>query len=194
MSVMSQIVSTSVLKWGCLILVLFLFFLAAKNESSSTALLLLNLKPKAAVAFLGPHWVKPGETLEVKEILSSKFVRIESHVVKTKRGDLISNWYWFDIKDQVNVLVQDLQGNFIVFRQEKYGLTTQSLAIVGGLIEEGDTTPLEAAKRELLEEMGRATVQWVFLGKFRCVFYTLSLIAHSLLVSPNSHALFFKKS
>ena len=61
-----------------------------------------------------------------------------------------------------------------MFRQTKYGLAGSSLAVVGGLIEggdAGDATPLRAAQRELLEEMGRETrggdADWHDLGTFR---------------------------
>lgn len=90
---------------------------------------------------------------------------------------------WIDTPDHVNVLVstrvtcrlpltplclqvEDERGNFLVFRQTKYGLPGETLAVCGGAVEEGET-PYEAAQRELLEEMGRETKHWLFLGTFR---------------------------
>ena len=44
--------------------------------------------------------------------------------------------------------------------QEKYGFIGSSLAPVGGYIE-ADELPLVAAKREVLEELGLASTDWV---------------------------------
>ena len=38
----------------------------------------------------------------------------------------------------MNILVENSDGQFIVFAQEKYGLLNASLAVVGGLIETGE--------------------------------------------------------
>ena len=51
-------------------------------------------------------------------------------------------------------------------RQSKYGLEGESLAVIGGLVEIGET-PEEAARRELLEEMQLESPNLVFLGRYR---------------------------
>jgi len=57
------------------------------------------------------------------------------------------------------------QGDFLVFRQTKYGVAGPSLAPVGGYIEPGED-PLAAAQRELLEETGYESPQWTPLGAY----------------------------
>jgi ADP-ribose pyrophosphatase len=54
---------------------------------------------------------------------------------------------------------------FICFRQVKYAVKGTSLAIVGGLIEPNES-PLEAAKRELVEETGYEAGRWISLGEY----------------------------
>ena len=56
--------------------------------------------------------------------------------------------------------------NFIVFKQSKYGLSTSSLATVGGHCEPGES-PLQTAKRELAEELGFASDDFRDLGTYR---------------------------
>ena len=53
----------------------------------------------------------------------------------------------------VNIVVQTAQGKFLVFEQQKYAIPGKTLSPVGGFIDEGET-PLTAAKREVLEELG----------------------------------------
>mgnify|MGYP001221117611 CR=1 FL=1 len=118
--------------------------------------------------FVGAHWSKPGQTLEVAELTATKFMRVESHTLRI--GDeVVRGWLWVDVADQINVLVEDGDtGRFLVLRQTKYGLPEESYAVVGGLVEPGEQ-PLTAARRELLEELGRSAApeNWLFLGRFR---------------------------
>jgi 8-oxo-dGTP pyrophosphatase MutT (NUDIX family) len=53
----------------------------------------------------------------------------------------------------VNILVQTAEGKFIIFEQEKYAIPGKTLSPVGGFIDVGES-PLTAAKREVLEELG----------------------------------------
>jgi len=117
--------------------------------------------------FPGEAW-RTNQTVAAREIVNTRWLRIEAHTVRAPKGDrLLTDWIWIDEQDQVNILVH-LAANdrFLVYRQSKYGLRSPSLATVGGLVERGET-PLEAAKRELLEEMGLETAEMLFLGKFR---------------------------
>jgi ADP-ribose pyrophosphatase len=56
-------------------------------------------------------------------------------------------------------------GHFICFRQVKYGIQGTTLAVIGGYIEKGEE-PLAAAQRELLEETGYESPDWVPLGSY----------------------------
>ncbi len=93
----------------------------------------------------------------------SKFLTVESHIVKLPDGQIIPDWAWLIIPDAVIVLPQTEDGRFLCFRQTKYAIAGTALAPVGGMLEP-DEAPLDAAKRELLEEMGYAASEWVNLG------------------------------
>ena len=128
--------------------------------------------------YTGPRWHKDGETLDRRQFMNvrSPFVRVESHRVRVASSKVVDDWIWIDIHDAVNVLVEDSDGTFLVFRQTKYALNGESLAVVGGLLNVLDASdlenphmevPLVAAKRELLEELGRGADEWITLGTFR---------------------------
>eukprot|EP00730_Choanoeca_flexa_P013532 TRINITY_DN5420_c1_g1_i1.p1 TRINITY_DN5420_c1_g1~~TRINITY_DN5420_c1_g1_i1.p1 ORF type:complete len:236 (+),score=21.77 TRINITY_DN5420_c1_g1_i1:170-877(+) len=128
-----------------------------------------SASPYAALdVFPGKHYTKPGQTLNRRLVYSGPFARIEEHTVRIDdQGNTVSDWLWLDIKDQVNILVEDADGNFVVFEQTKYGLDGSSLAVVGGMIEPSDKSNQAAAIRELNEEMGQEAASWVFLGHYR---------------------------
>jgi ADP-ribose pyrophosphatase len=107
------------------------------------------------------------KTLSRRVILDhSRFLVVENHVVELPDGRVIPDWPWVITPDYVNIVAVTEDGEFLCFRQTKYGVDGLSLATVGGYIEPGEE-PLAAARRELLEETGYEAPEWVDLGHFR---------------------------
>ena len=104
------------------------------------------------------------ETVSRKTILShNKFLTVESHTVKLPDGHVIPDWAWIIIPSAVIILAVTNDKKFLCFRQTKYAVDGITLAPVGGMLEP-DEIPLDAAKRELLEETGYQASEWVHLG------------------------------
>lgn len=115
--------------------------------------------------FQGPKW-RTEQTVAARNILETEFARIEMHQVKMG-NKVVKDWIWMDISDQINVLVQLKDSRkFVLFKQRKYGLNKESFAVLGGLIEKGES-PLQAAQREMMEELGMKADIWKPLGRFR---------------------------
>jgi ADP-ribose pyrophosphatase len=57
------------------------------------------------------------------------------------------------------------EGSYLCFRQVKYGIAGDSLAVMGGYLEPGEE-PLAAAQRELREETGYEAAEWITLGEY----------------------------
>lgn len=105
------------------------------------------------------------ETVSKKTILNhSKFLTVESHTVKLPDGQIIPDWAWVIIPSAAIVLAMTPDKKFLCFRQTKYAVEgTTTLAPVGGMLEPNEE-PLDAAKRELLEETGYEAPDWINLG------------------------------
>ena len=112
--------------------------------------------------------MQPWKTKDRKTILEQRpWLVVEHHEVELPDGRLIPEWSWIITPDYVNVVAVTEDGYFVCFRQVKYGLDGETLGIVGGFVEAGED-PFVAARRELLEETGYESADWVPLGSF-CV-------------------------
>ena len=110
--------------------------------------------------------MKPWKTKSRKIILDEKpWLTVEEHTVELPDGKLLPNWQWIITPDYINVVAVTEDELFICFRQVKYGIKGTTLGIVGGYINEGEDS-LDAAKRELLEETGYESDDWVSLGSY----------------------------
>ncbi len=118
---------------------------------------------KGSNSFQGTQYWKDGVTQTVKTLYETPYARFQLHQVKIG-SNVINDWLWYDESENINVLVQQ-QDEFIVMQQTKYAIQGRTLAVLGGLIELGET-PLQAAQRELREEFGLQSSDWKSLGQF----------------------------
>ena len=108
--------------------------------------------------------MQPWKTVERKTILShSKWLTVEEHTVLLPDGRQIPRWPWLILPDYANVVAVTTEGEFICFRQTKYSVEGTTLAPIGGYLEPRED-PLQAARRELLEETGYEAAEWIHLG------------------------------
>jgi 8-oxo-dGTP pyrophosphatase MutT (NUDIX family) len=110
--------------------------------------------------------LRPWETVSRRTILDhSKFLTVESHIVKLPDGRMIPDWAWVVAPSAAIVVAVTEDEKFLCFRQTKYAVEGTTLAPVGGMLEP-DEAPIAAARRELLEEMGYEAPEWVKLGSY----------------------------
>lgn len=110
--------------------------------------------------------LKPWEIISRREVFVAKpWITVEAQQVKLPDGRVISDYHWIDLKDYVMVFAQMADGKVIVERQYKHGVGRVTLTLPAGAIEDGEP-PLEAAKRELLEETGYTSDDWQSLGTY----------------------------
>lgn len=111
-----------------------------------------------------------------KCLVESKWMKVSQHAVRVSSSSdgkdaVVDDWLWIDYHDRINVLVEYQKAagerRFLVFRQSKYALDgRESLAVVGGIIEPGESAE-DAARREVDEELAMTCSRYVSLGRFR---------------------------
>jgi len=73
-------------------------------------------------------------------------------------------YYYLDSGDWINIVALTREGKVVLIRQFRIGLNDVVLETPGGMVEPEDGSPLEAAKRELLEETGFASEDFELIG------------------------------
>ncbi|MFB3903929.1 MAG: NUDIX hydrolase [Acidobacteriota bacterium] len=110
--------------------------------------------------------MKPITTLSRREVLAYKpFLTLEVHRVQLPDGRIIEDWPWVITPDFVNVIAVTPDERFLCLRQYKYACEGIALAAVGGYVEAGEALEA-AARRELKEETGYESGDWLELGHF----------------------------
>ena len=74
------------------------------------------------------------------------------------------NFYVLDFPDWINVIPLTTNNEVVMVEQYRHGLDDITLEIPGGCVDPEDPSPLFAAQRELTEETGYSSDDWVEIG------------------------------
>lgn len=73
-------------------------------------------------------------------------------------------FYVLDTGDWINVVAVTNDDQIVLIRQFRHGIEEVTLEIPGGMVDETDGSPMESARRELLEETGYEAEELVHIG------------------------------
>lgn len=109
---------------------------------------------------MGTVSIKPWKILDQKTVYSAPpFIEVSIETVALPDGRVIADYHHLTAGEFVTILAETAGGAFLALRQYRHGVRRIGLALPGGRID-GDEAPIEAAKRELLEETGFAADSW----------------------------------
>ena len=103
--------------------------------------------------------VKKWEVLEREYLYRRPWLTVRRDRVRLPTGAVNDEYYVLEYPTWVNVIAIDREGRFVMVEQYRHGLQEVFTELVAGVAEEGEA-PLEAARRELLEETGYAGGTW----------------------------------
>lgn len=106
------------------------------------------------------------KTNDTKKIADCRVFKVRENFCERESDGLKSTFFVIENPDWVNVIALTKANEVVFIEQFRHGIEEIILEIPGGMIDKGEE-PEKAAKRELLEETGFTSDEWIFLGKSR---------------------------
>ncbi len=107
--------------------------------------------------------IKPWSNIRSQYEKSFRVFSIRTDTAISPRTSMEHDFYIIESNDWVNIVPITSDNQVVMVRQFRHGSKKVTIEIPGGLLDDGDT-PLEAAKRELLEETGYQSDDWTEIG------------------------------
>jgi 8-oxo-dGTP pyrophosphatase MutT (NUDIX family) len=104
--------------------------------------------------------VKPWQVLDSKLLLSERWLQIREDRVRLSNGHQIDRFHVIHGPDWASALCVTEASEVVLVRQYRHGVARASLELPAGVIEPNES-PEEAARRELVEETGYESDDWL---------------------------------
>lgn len=87
------------------------------------------------------------------------WLTVRQDTVRLPNGTVYDEYYVLEYPTWINVIAITPEGKFVMVKQYRHGLGIVATELCAGVAEKGEQ-PIEAAKRELLEETGFGGGEW----------------------------------
>lgn len=103
--------------------------------------------------------IKKWDIIDSEYLIRRPWLTARRDRVRLPDGRVNEEFYILEYPDWVNVIAITEAGEFVMVEQYRHGLNDIFTELVAGVMEPGET-PLDAARRELLEETGYGGGEW----------------------------------
>jgi ADP-ribose diphosphatase len=108
--------------------------------------------------------IKKWDLLKTTEIESNRVFSVRQDTALSPLTGKEHDFYIIDAPDWINVVAVTPEEEILLIKQFRHGIRAVTVEIPGGMIDPGEA-PIEAAKRELLEETGYKAQKWFCIGE-----------------------------
>ncbi len=111
-----------------------------------------------------PQGSNPYSVLSSELLHERNYVRFFRDMVQI--GDVKKDYSYMEVDDSVGIVALNEKGEVALVGQWRYPIKEYHWEIPAGMCEAGES-PLENAKRELMEEAGVSAAKWTVLGSYQ---------------------------
>lgn len=106
------------------------------------------------------QYIENWKVLTSEYIAREPWFTVRKEKVQLPNGSVIPTYYVMEYPAWINVIAVTKDGRMIMERQYRHGLGRVNYELCAGVVDATDATPMDAAKRELLEETGYGRGEW----------------------------------
>lgn len=104
------------------------------------------------------------KTIKSETLLCDYHVAVKKDCVQLQDGVVIDDFYTVSIPDAAMIAAVTPDGSILLKTEYRYACGAGVVECPAGMFEPDETDPLTVAKRELLEETGYTSEDWIYLG------------------------------
>jgi 8-oxo-dGTP pyrophosphatase MutT (NUDIX family) len=105
-------------------------------------------------------------TTEKSEYLvNDRWLKLRADSCRMPDGKVVEPYYVLEYPDWVNVVAFTPKQDVILVRQYRHGIGSTTLELPSGCMDANDSSPFDTVKRELLEETGYSSDNFIYTGK-----------------------------
>lgn len=108
---------------------------------------------------------QPWEVLQTRSVLEHPTMKVAMEKVRLPNGVIIPEWPKIYMHDYVNAVVYNQNNEAMVLEGYKHGTGWTSWQILSSYLEE-DEDPITAVNRNLIEQTGYSSPNWIYLGSY----------------------------
>lgn len=102
--------------------------------------------------------------IKSEKLIDNRWLSVKKDKVEIPNGMVIDDFYSVTIPDAAAIVAIDEDNNVILKKEFKYATGEELIEIPAGMFEPEESDGLEVAKRELLEETGYTSDDWMYFG------------------------------
>lgn len=107
------------------------------------------------------------QTLTSETVFKSRFVKVHKDKVRLPDSKIIDDFYRVTIPNGAMICALTDDGDIILKKEYRYACNADIIECPAGMFEANENDPLLVARRELLEETGYSSDNWLYLGGSR---------------------------
>lgn len=104
--------------------------------------------------------IKKWKLLSSEYIIKRPWLTARKDTLQMPNGTIVPEFYVLEYPAWVNIIAITKDEKFVMVRQYRHALGIVEYELCAGVVEATDNSPMDAAKRELLEETGFGGGEW----------------------------------